>query len=186
MRESTAYYMFHSSSGRTQEATTVSCIEDTRETEAMKTKRLLWALTLICLACGASNSAQETKIQANKKTCRIVDYLSTKAGNIYYVDATKVSGDVGEVLLSLRQRERASSCTCLLAFFTASARIRDVEDLRVIAGKMDYKDFHSYLYDPRYSDFATEINYDGTHLNLSELRSGSQGAVPLPDVRMRE
>lgn len=145
----------------------------------MKSIRLLCTLILILTQCTATNSAQQSVAQVSSKPCRIVDELSTEAGTAYYVDGTKVPEDIG-ILGFVRQRDKSSPCTCLLAFVTTSARIRDVEDLRVIAGKMDYKEFHAYLYDPRYRDFATEIDYYGTHLNLTELRSGPKGPVPLP------
>jgi len=145
----------------------------------MKNSRWLCVLILTLAEFAPNSLSQQAVPQAERKACRIVDMVSAKSGNLFYVDGIKVPADLG-VLGFVRQREKVSPCSCLLAFVTTSARIREVEDLRVIAGKMDYKEFHAYLYDDRYRDFATEVFYYGSHLNLSELRSGPQGPVPLP------
>jgi len=151
----------------------------------MKTTPRLCILTLILAGLSPVGPTQQPATQPGRRACRIVDEVSTNTGDVYYVDGRKVPGDIGGVLLFLREREKTSHCTCLLAFVTTSARIRGLEDLRVIAGKMDYKEFHAYLYDYR-RDFATEILYYGSPLNLSELRWGPEGSVPLPDENQKK
>jgi hypothetical protein len=59
-------------------------------------------------------------------------------------------------------------------------KIQDIEDFRVIAGKMQYEDFHAYLYEDRDRDLVREIRY-GSPVSPGELRSGPKGYLSWPD-----
>jgi hypothetical protein len=116
---------------------------------------------------------------AKGTSCRIVDVIAIKSGDVEYVDGMRVPGDVTTIDY-LRQQEKSSPRTCLLLFVPSSVKIRDIEDFRVIAGKMQYEDFHPYLYEDRYRDLVREILY-GSPVNPDELRSGPQGQLAWPD-----
>jgi len=150
----------------------------------MKTSPWLFLLILIFTPRDPINSTPQGATQVGRKGCRIVDEVITKSGEVDYVDGVRVPEELG-VLETLRRREKVSPCTCMLAFVATAARIRDVEDFRVMAGKMDYQEYHAYLYEDRYRDTATEILY-GPRVNMNELRSGPHGQVPLPDGRAGE
>jgi hypothetical protein len=145
----------------------------------MEIRRLLCMLVVILAGCTAANSAQQAALQAKGRPCRIVDELPSKTDAVYYVDGVRVPDEIG-VLEVLRRRDKVSPSSCIHVFVTTSARIRDVEELRVMAGKMDFKEFHAYLFDLRYRDTVTEINYYGDHLQPSELRAGPRGPLPWP------
>ena len=114
-----------------------------------------------------------------KSVCKIVDLVVKEAGEIDYVDGKRVPGNLVDIDY-LREQEKSSPSprSCLVLFATSSAKIRDIEGVRVIAGKMGYKDFHAYLYEPN-RDSASEILY-GPTINLNEVRSGPHGPVPWP------
>jgi hypothetical protein len=158
-------------------ATRVWSIEDTRETETMK--KIPWLLLIVATASPIPIATlAQAPAQSKVAGCRIVDMVVKKAGEVDYVDAARVPGNYVTIDY-LREREKASPRTRLLLFVTSSVKIQDIEGLRVIAtGKMQYQDFHAYLYDPN-RDSASEILY-GPDVNLNELRLGPHGTVPWP------
>ena len=114
-----------------------------------------------------------------KSVCKIVDLVVKEAGEIDYVDGKRVPGNLVDIdYLREQKKSSPSPRSCLVLFATSSAKIRDIEGVRVIAEKMGYKDFHAYLYEPN-RDSASEILY-GPTINLNEVRSGPHGPVPWP------
>ena len=137
-------------------------------------------ILLLSLIVSMANPVPITLAQAppqEKGGCRIVDLAVKNAGEVDYVDGKKVPGNLVDIDY-LREQERSSPRPCLLLFVTSSVKIKDIEGVRVIAGKMGYKDFHAYLYEPN-RDSASEILY-GPDVNLNEVRSGPHGTVPWP------
>src|SRR5258708_5743123 len=122
----------------------------------------------------------QTPHQHVNSGCRIVDMVVKKAGEVDYVDGKKVPGDFVTIDY-LRAQEKSSPTTCLMLFVTSSVKIQDIEDFRVIAtGKIQYRDFHVYLYDPGRDSFS-EILY-GTNMPPEKLRSSPRGTIPWPDT----
>jgi hypothetical protein len=118
------------------------------------------------------------------KWARTIDVATTKTGETDYVDGKTVPSDMTTIEY-LRQEEKRGPRTSLVVFVTAFARLADVEKLRRIAEKMQYKDFHAYVRDGRDRERAVEILY-GPRMTLDELRSGPNGPLPLPDSRPAE
>lgn len=135
--------------------------------------------------CGGGLSYPETKGTpqtphlAGDRQCRIVDVIATKTGDEYFVDGVKVPEDVG-VTGYLRRAEASSPRSCLRLFVPTSVKIQDVEDIWVIAtGKMQYQEFHAYLYDER-RDTVNEISWWKT-TETSTVRVGNGHVIPWPD-----
>ena len=126
---------------------------------------------------GMNSLAQEPS-QVKGDACRIVDMVAKKGGEVDYVDGKRVPGNLVTIDY-LREQEKSSPRTCLLLFVTSSTKIKDIEGLRVIAGKMQYKDFRAYLYDSN-RDSVSEIRY-GEDINAGEVRRGPNGPIPWPD-----
>jgi uncharacterized protein YecT (DUF1311 family) len=120
----------------------------------------------------------QTPHLAGDRQCRIVDVIATKAGNQYFVDNVKVPDDAA-VIDYLRRAEASSPRSCLRLFVPTSVKIRDVEDMNVIAtGKMQYAEFHAYIYD-EHRDWVSEISWHTT--DTSAARSANGHEVPWPD-----
>ena len=135
-------------------------------------------ILLLLTAFPGMNSFAQEQSQGKGDSCRIVDMVAKKGGEVDYVDGKKVPGNLVTIDY-LREQEKSSPRTCLLAFVTSSTRIKDIEGLRVIAGKMQYKDFRAYLYDAN-RDSVSEIRY-GEDINAGEVRKGPNGPIPWPD-----
>jgi len=118
--------------------------------------------------------------QTSTVSCRIVDVIATKAGHQYFVDGVMVPND-GYVTDYLRRAEKASPRPCLRLFVPTSVKLQDVEDMFVIAtGKIQYQDFHAYLYDER-RDSVDEISL-WKKVDASHLRSSNGHPLPWPDI----
>jgi hypothetical protein len=140
----------------------------------MQTRIFAVTLLLIPLAFG--------KEAPRPVVCRIVDVVATKAGDEYFVDGLKVPYNAG-VTEYLRRAEASSPSSCLRFFVPTSITIRDVDDMWVIAtGKMQYKEFHVYIYDER-RDSVNEISW-WTTTETSALRLGNGGIIPWPDRQL--
>jgi hypothetical protein len=122
----------------------------------------------------AMNAFAQAKSRFNGETCRIVDMVVKTGGEVDYVDGKKVPGNLVTIDY-LREQEKSSPRNCLLLFVTPATRIKDIEGFRVIAGKMQYKEFRAYLYDTN-RDSVSEIRY-GEDTNAGEVRKG----LPWPD-----
>ena len=121
--------------------------------------------------------------QTPTASCRIVDVIATKAGHQYFVDGVKVPNDE-YVIDYLRHAEKASPRSCLRLFVPTSVKIQDVEDMFVIAtGKIQYQDFHAYLYDER-RDSVDEISL-WKKVDTAHLRSSNGHPLPWPDVERK-
>ena len=115
-----------------------------------------------------------------KSVCRIVDLVVKEARRNRLRGWQEGTGQLSRYRLPPRTGKvfAFAARSCLVLFATSSAKIRDIEGVRVIAEKMGYKDFHAYLYEPN-RDSASEILY-GPTINLNEVRSGPHGPVPWP------
>ncbi len=142
--------------------------------------RKMLCLLFITLTMSRISAISFARMPAQNKDseCRIVDMVFKGGREIDYVDGTRVPGNLVDIDY-LRVQEKASPRPCLLLFVTTASKIRDVEGMRVVAGKMGYAEFHAYLYDPN-RDAASEITYQ-SDANLDKLRSGSQGRLNWPD-----
>jgi hypothetical protein len=121
--------------------------------------------------------------EASSTACRIVDVIATKAGDQYFVDGVKVPDD-GYVIDYIRRAEKASPRSCLRLFVPISVKLQDVEDMWVIAtGKIQYQDFHAYLYDER-RDSVNEISF-WTRVDAAHLRSSDGHPLPWPDMERK-
>jgi hypothetical protein len=139
-------------------------------------KRMLLILIIALVARWAS---AQTPSQDRHEVCRIVDMVVKKAGEVDYVDGKRVPGNFVNIDY-LREQEKSSPRSCLLLFVTSEVKLQDIEDFRVIAtGKMQYQDFHAYLYDPARDSFS-EILY-GPTVAPDKLRSSPRGLIPWPD-----
>jgi hypothetical protein len=107
----------------------------------------------------------------------------TNAVEVGYVDGIRVPDEVGW-LEYLRRKEKSSPRSCLLLFVPTSVKIQDVEDFHVVAGKMQYEDFHVYVYD-QHRRLVTEFLH-GPPVNADELRSGPNGPFGWPDQNPNE
>jgi hypothetical protein len=146
-------------------------------------KILLMLFVTIIAGRGSVAVLAQSPHQDSNRECRIVDMVVKKSGEVDYVDGKKVPGNFVNIDY-LREQEKASPRSCLRLFVTSSVKIQDIEDFRVIAtGKMQYQDFHAYLYDPARDSFS-EILY-GQNARPSELRSGPRGTIPWPDTPKR-
>jgi hypothetical protein len=139
-------------------------------------RNALWLLFFVCAATRLPVIAPAQVRSQND--CRIVDFVMKNTGEVDYVDGKRVPGKLVD-LFYLQEQEKSSPRSCLALFVTSSAKIRDIEGTRVIAGKMGYKDFHAYLYEPN-RDSASEILY-GPDIKAEELRSSPNGPIPWPD-----
>lgn len=137
-----------------------------------------WLLIAVLTVCLDFGSASQQSAKISSQTCRIVDVVSTSYDDAY-VDGFRVSEKLG-LLNSLRQREKSSTRSCLRVFVPITGTIQEIEDLRVIAGKMQYKDFHVYIYEKEYRDSVSEMAF-GLAFNADELRSAPTGSLPWPD-----
>ena len=140
----------------------------------MQTRLIALAFLLVLPVFG-----QETPAAS----CRIVDVITTKTGDQYFVDGVKVPAG-GYVIDYLRRAELASPRSCLRLFVPTSVRIQDVEDMFVVAtGKIQYQDFHAYLYDER-RDSVNEISLWKT-VDTAPLRSPNGHLLPWPDRQQK-
>jgi uncharacterized protein YbcV (DUF1398 family) len=74
---------------------------------------------------------------------------NTSTGQVDLVNGVRVPEKLGTANY-LRQLERKTSQhSCLSAFVTTSAQIEQVDDMRKIAGKIEYEQSHVYLYDAK-------------------------------------
>src|SRR6266436_3515749 len=86
------------------------------------------------------NSFGQSPSQVNGGPCRIVDIVAKRGGEVDYVDGKRV-------LITydyLRELEKSSPRTCLSLFVSINVKINDIEGVRAIAGKMQYKELHVY------------------------------------------
>lgn len=139
-------------------------------------KRLAILLFLIAFPVVNSHAQEPSFVKGD--ACRIVDMVAKKGSEVDYVDGKRVPGNLVTIDY-LREQEKSSPRSCLLLFVTSSTRIRDIEGLRVIAGKMQYKDFRVYLYDSN-RDLVSEIRY-GKDTDAGEVHKGPNGPIPWPD-----
>jgi hypothetical protein len=141
----------------------------------MKRILLISFITVITVWASLTAHAQTPRHDDNSK-CRIVDMVAKKAGEVDYVDGKRVPGNFVNIDY-LREQEKSSPTTCLTLFLTSSVKIQDIEDFGVMAtGKMQYQDFHAYLYDPARDSFS-EILY-GPTVAPEKLRSSPRGTIP--------
>ncbi len=141
-------------------------------------KILLMLFATIIVGSASFTALAQTPDQDSNGECRIVDMVVKKSGEVDYVDGKKVPGNFVNIDY-LREQEKSSPRSCLRLFVTSSVKIQDIEDFRVMAtGKMQYQDFHAYLYDPARDSFS-EILY-GRSSRPGELRSGPRGTIPWP------
>lgn len=123
----------------------------------------------------------QTSSPSSTKPCRIVDVVKTLGGHDYYVDGRRAGTDSEVNLLELLRRSEASSpSSCLRLFVPTSVRVNEIENGRVVAGKMQYEEFHAYIYDER-RDWVNEILWET--LPSANVRTGMKGTVdwPSPD-----
>jgi len=110
-----------------------------------------------------------------------VDVVQTVAGHDYYVDGRR-AGSLSELNLLelLRGTEASSPSSCLRFFVPTSVKINEIENADVVAGKMQYKEFHVYIYG-YYHDWVKEILWQ-SHPS-ADVRLGMKGTVdwPSPD-----
>lgn len=144
-------------------------------------KKALWLLLVIGAIGPSVKTTPKPEPQVGPRNCRIIDVTVTRAGEVEYIDGIKVPDNMGP-LNFIRQREKASPHSCLLVFVPLTTSIREIEDFRVIAGKMQYEDFHVYVYENQYRDSVNELIF-GSAFNPDELRSSPQGPLPWPDRR---
>jgi len=114
--------------------------------------------------------------------CRIVDIVAKKTSEVDYVDGKRVPGDFVTIDY-LRAQEKASPRSCLLLFVTTFVTIQYIEDFRVIAGKMQYPDFHAYLHDEAHAEWRDsykEILYGPTQ-HPGQVHKGTRGTIPWPE-----
>ena len=142
-------------------------------------KKGLWILLVSAAITPGVSAFQRPAAQRGPSDCRIVDVTFDKTGEVDYVDGMGVPAEVG-LLNSLRQHEKSSPRSCLLVFVPLATTIRTIEDLRVIAGKMQYQEFHLYVYEKRYRDSVNELVF-GSAFKSDELRSGAHGPLRWPD-----
>jgi hypothetical protein len=114
------------------------------------------------------------------RVCRMVDIIATKTRDIYYVDGIEVPQN-RTVIEYLRRLEASSPTRCLRLFVPTSVKIQDVEDMRVVAGKMQYQEFHAYLYD-QHREWVNEI-LPGPPVSTTELRFSPRGTIHWPDLQ---
>jgi len=115
----------------------------------MKMKIPHFILLIFLVTFPGLNCAQSAGAQAERKTCWIVDVTNTGGGEVDLVDGVRVPEKLGTANY-LRQLERKTSQrSCLSAFVTTSAQIEQVDDMRKIAGKIEYEESHVYLYDAK-------------------------------------
>ena len=89
------------------------------------------------------------------------------------------AGSPSEVnLLELLQRTEASSpSSCLRFFVPTSVKVNEIANAEVVAGKMQYKEFHAYIYG-YYNDSVNEILWE-PHPS-GDVRLGMKGTVDWP------
>lgn len=136
-------------------------------------------LLLFAAASPTANTFPDPARQVGPRNCRIVDLVPTRGGEVNYVDGIRVPDETG-LLNFLRQREKASPRSCLLVFTPLMTTVRQLEDLRVIAGKMQYEDFHLYVYESQYRDTVNELLF-GRASDSGQLRLTPRGPLPWPD-----
>ena len=130
------------------------------------------------LVVAAFTLLAQSQVPSSAEPCRIVDVAKTNRGHDYYVDGKRVGTDVEVNLLELlRRSEASSSSSCLKLFVPTSVRLNAIEDGRVVAGKMQYEEFHAYVYDER-RDWVNEILWQA--LPSANLRAGMKGTVDWP------
>jgi len=140
----------------------------------MKIAAILFSL----IAFPAMYSFAQQSPQLKGGPCRIVDMVAKNGGEVDYVDGQRVPGNLVTIDY-LREQEKSSPRTCLSLFVTIHARIKDIEGVRAIAGKMQYEDFHVYLHHEN-RDLVSEIRY-GVAISPGEVRKGPNGVIPWPD-----
>jgi hypothetical protein len=109
----------------------------------MKSPILLLLPAIISIQLLAQSSSP-----SSTKPCRIVDVVQTVTGHDYYVDGRR-AGSLSEelnLLELLRRTEASSPSSCLRFFVPTSVKINEIENADVVAGKMQYKEFHVYVY----------------------------------------
>jgi hypothetical protein len=112
------------------------------------------------------------------KPCRIVDVVQTVGGHDYYVDGTRAGSDSEVNLLELlRRREVGSPSSCLRLFLPLSVKINEIENGRIVAAKMQYKEFHVYVYGERRDEVNEILLETRTSANV---RLGMKGTVDWP------
>jgi hypothetical protein len=141
-------------------------------------RKTFWLLLLGGVITFCFDGVSQEIPHVGSQACRIVDISPMGRGEIY-VDGMRVPEELG-LLNFLRQSEKSSPSSCLRAFVPLTTTIRDIEDLRVIAGKMQYEEFHVYVYEKDYRDSVSEIVF-GSTFNADELRSSPRGPVAWPD-----
>ena len=139
-------------------------------------KKIMMLLFLILLS--TVSSFGQSPSQVNGGPCRIVDMVAKKGSEVDYVDGKRVPGNLVTIDY-LRAQEKVSPTNCLSLFVTIHVRIEDIEGMWAIAGKMQYKDFHVYVYNEN-QDLVSEIRF-GEATSPDEVRKGPNGAIPWPD-----
>jgi len=136
------------------------------------------AILLSLIAFPATYGLAQQPPQFKGDACRIVDMVPKNGAEVDYVDGRKVPGNLVTIDY-LREQEKFSPRTCLSLFVTIHARIKDIEGVRAIAGKMQYEDFHVYLHHEN-RDLVSEISY-GEAIDPDAVRKGPNGVIPWPD-----
>ena len=135
------------------------------------------AILLFLIAFPAMNSFAQQPSQL-KGACRVVDMVHKSSGEVDYVDGKRVPGNLVTIDY-LREQEKSSPRVCLSLFVTIHAKIKDIEGVRAVAGKMQYEDFHVYLHHEN-RDLVSEIQY-GEATDPVEVRKSPNGPIPWPD-----
>ncbi len=144
-------------------------------------KKALWLLLIIGAISPSVNTFPKPALQVGPRNCRIIDVTFIGTSEVDYVDGIKVPDELGP-LNFIRRREKSSPRSCLLLLVPLTTRIRELDDFSVIAGKMQYEDFHIYVYENQYRDSVNELVL-GNAFNSEELRSSPHGPLPWPDRR---
>jgi hypothetical protein len=140
---------------------------------AMKLPGLLLLPVIISIQLLAQSSSPPST-----KPCRILDVVQTVSGHDYYVDGRRAGSDSEVNLLELLRRSEASSpSSCLRLFVPTSVKVKEIENGRVVAGKMQYEEFHVYVYD-EHRDWVNEILLETRP--SANVRLGMKGTVEWP------
>ena len=116
-----------------------------------------WRLLVLSAFFTVQMAAQTPTVGKN---CRIVDVVKSGSGHDYYIDG-KRAGSQSDVnlLIVLQHAEASSPLPCLRLFVPTSVKEVLIENARVVAGKMQYQEFHVYVYDERH-DFVNEMIWE--------------------------
>jgi hypothetical protein len=139
----------------------------------MKLPGLLLLPVIISIQLLAQSSSP-----SSSKPCRILDVVQTAGGHDYYVDGKRAGSDSEVNLLELLRRSEASSpSSCLRFFVPTSVKVKEIENAFVVANKMQYEEFHAYVYG-YYHEWVSEILWESR--TSASARVGMKGTVDWP------